>query len=73
MKLTDSQKGATYRVVSLSLPKDACRRFEVLGMTVGSNIGVVNVSLSGARIIKIRGTRFAIGRDFCDRIEVADI
>jgi len=71
--LTDSKKGETYKVLSLSLPKDACRRFEVLGMTVGSNISIVNVAVSGARIIKIRGTRFAIGKDFCDKIEVATV
>lgn len=70
MKLTDVEIGKSVTVKSLSLPHEAERRFEVLGMIVGTNISVINRAFSGAVIIRLRGTRFAVGRDFCEKIEV---
>ena len=40
----------------------------MLGMTHGTEILVLNKKPSGPMIIKVRGTRFAIGRKFCDGI-----
>ena len=71
MKLTKVKIGENVTVKSLSLPHEAERRFEVLGMTVGTKISVINRGGSGAVIIKLRGTRFAVGKDFCEKIEVA--
>ncbi len=71
MKLSQVKIGQNVIVKKLSLPHEALRRFEVLGMIVGTNISVINRGFSGAVIIKLRGTRFAVGKDFCDKIEVA--
>ena len=52
------------------MSREAIRRFDVLGMTMGTNITLVNIAYSKAMIIKLRGTRFAVGKNFCEQIEV---
>lgn len=70
MKLSQGEKGKMYKVISLNMSREAIRRFEVLGMTMGTNITLVNIAYSKAMIIKLRGTRFAVGKNFCEQIEV---
>ena len=70
MLLSQGKKGGTYKVKALNMPKEALRRFEVLGMTLGTNITLINIAYSKAMIIKLRGTRFAVGKNFCEQIEV---
>ncbi len=70
MKLSQGEKGKPYKVTSLNMSREALRRFEVLGMTLGTKIALVNIAYSGAMIVKIRGTRFAVGKNFCEQIEV---
>ena len=45
---------------------------ESLGMTEGSKINVMRKKRNGAVIIKIRGTRFALGREIVMGIKVRD-
>lgn len=73
MKLYEGQKGSTLRVVHMDLPVQTERRLEVLGMLEGTDITVVNRKKRGAMIIKIRGTRFAVGQSITERIEVEAI
>ena len=70
MKLNEGQKGSELRVIGMELPIQTERRLEVLGMLEGTVITVVNRKKKGAMIIKIRGTRFAVGENITKHIEV---
>ena len=72
MRLYEGQKGSTLQVVHMDLPLQTERRLEVLGMLEGTMITVVNRKKRGAMIIKIRGTRFAVGESITKSIEVKE-
>ena len=72
MILRNGAIGKSYIVKELNLPKEAERRLEILGMTENTSIDVVNKKKSGSMIIRIRGTRFAIGRGFSKKITVTE-
>ncbi|MCI9007081.1 MAG: ferrous iron transport protein A [Lachnospiraceae bacterium] len=72
MRLYEGQKGSTLQVVHMDLPLQTERRLEVLGMLEGTKITVVNRKKRGAMIIKIRGTRFAVGESITKSIEVKE-
>lgn len=72
MKLYEGQKGSTLQVVHMDLPLQTERRLEVLGMLEGTRITVVNRKRKGAMIIKIRGTRFAMGQSITEHVEVKE-
>ncbi|MCI8823874.1 MAG: ferrous iron transport protein A [Lachnospiraceae bacterium] len=73
MKLYEGQKGSTLQVIHMELPVQTERRLEVLGMLEGTRITVVNRKKKGAMIIKIRGTRFAVGQSITECIEVKEV
>ncbi|MEZ3504254.1 MAG: ferrous iron transport protein A [Lachnospiraceae bacterium] len=73
MKLYEGQKGSTLQVIHMDLPLQTERRLEVLGMLEGTRITVVNRKKRGAMIIKIRGTRFAVGENITEHIEVEEV
>ena len=68
MTLIQGEPGKTYRVYDIRLDKLAERRFQILGMTRGADVSVLNKKRSGSVIIKIRGTRFAVGKSFAEGI-----
>lgn len=70
MILREGEIGKSYKVKNIDLPEDAERRLEILGMTENTNISIVNKKKSGSMIIRIRGTRFAIGKGFAEKITV---
>lgn len=73
MKLYEGKKGSTLRVVYMKLPLQTERRLEVLGMLEGTKITVVERKKKGAMIVKIRGTRFAVGQSITECIEVEEL
>ena len=73
MKLYEGQKGSTLQVIHMDLPLQIERRLEVLGMLEGTKITVVNRKKKGAMIVKIRGTRFAIGQNITEYVEVKEV
>lgn len=46
------------------------RRLEALGMTVGAKIQIMRKKRNGALIMKLRGTRFALGKEIAEGIIV---
>lgn len=72
MKLREVQPETTCTVTGMSLPVDMERRLQALGLTCGSSILVMNRKRHGAMIVKIRGTRFAVGRLLAENIEVKE-
>ena len=61
MYLKDAQIGRTYVVQKIDLPFQLERRLEALGMTNQTPVSVLNRKGKGILIIKLRGTRFALG------------
>ena len=72
MLLKDAQVGRTYIVEAIHLPFQMERRLEALGMTRQTSISVLNRKGKGILIIKLRGTRFALGYNITQNIEVRE-
>ena len=70
MKLYDMKIGESATVDGTLLRQDTARRLEMLGLTRGTQIKLLNKKRSGAVIVKLRGTRYAFGRDIAERVEV---
>ncbi len=72
MRLSDGTNGSRYVVENIDLNLSVKRRLQILGMTHGAVIHILNQKKSGPMIIKVRGTRFALGRGFCKGISVKE-
>ena len=72
MKLSKGEIGKSYAIREIALDLPVKRRLEILGMTMNTRVMVMNSKRSGAKIIKVRGTRFALGADFAKQIEVEE-
>lgn len=70
MLLKDAQIGQTCMVEEIRLPFQMERRLEALGMTRQTPVSVVNRKGKGILIIKLRGSRFALGYNVTRNIEV---
>lgn len=70
MLLKDGQVGMSYAVEATHLPFQLERRLEALGMTRDTRISVLNRKRKGILIIKLRGSRFALGYNITKNIEV---
>ena len=70
MTLDKGKPGERYTVRSLSLPEAVAHRLEALGMTVDTGVTVLENKSRGTLVVKVRGTRFAMGRGFTGKIEV---
>ena len=73
MNVSQAQKGRTYLVKKVNLEGNIVRRLEMLDMTNQVKLMVLNKKNQGAVIIKVRGTRFAIGKEIADAIEIEEI
>ncbi len=73
MYLKDVRTGDTCVVEKLNLPFELERRLEALGMTTGTPVSVLNRKGKGIMIIKLRGTRFALGYNITRSIEVEEV
>ena len=71
MTLKEGTAGAQYIVKGLDLPVELERRLEALGLIEGSTISILRKKRRGAMIIKVRGTRFAVGWGISSHIGVA--
>jgi len=70
MTLDKAAPGEGYTVTALSLPEAVEHRLEALGMTIGTKLTVLENKSHGILVVKLRGTRFAVGRGITKRIEV---
>lgn len=70
MYLCDGKIGNEYKVEDIDLPVNIEKRLEALGMTSGTSIAVLNSKSRGVLIVKVRGTRFALGRNITKNILV---
>lgn len=70
MTLQEGTAGSQYLVKRMELPVELERRLEALGLITGSKVSVMKKKRRGAMIIKVRGTRFAIGNGISSNIVV---
>ena len=70
MLLKDAQVGQTCVVEKLQLPFQLERRLEALGMTSQAPVSVLNRKGRWILIIKLRGSRFALGENITKNIQV---
>lgn len=71
MLLSDAVMGESYIVEKIHLPFETERRLEALGMTDRTRISVLNRKGRGILIVKLRGSRFALGAAITHNIEVS--
>lgn len=72
MQLKDAQIGKNYIIREMALPFQLERRLEALGMTKETLVSVINRKGKGILIIKLRGTRFALGYNITKNIDVKE-
>ena len=72
MKLYEGNIGATYLVESVHVDDAINRRLEVLGVNENTRLLVMNKKKSGTMIIKVRGTRLALGRRITGGIDIKE-
>ena len=70
MLLKDAQVGGRDIVEELHLPFQMERHLEALGMTRQTELSVLNRKGRGILIVKLRGSRFALGYQVARNIEV---
>ena len=66
MRLNEGLIGGTYRVTDVSVDEQITRRLEALGVNEQTPITILNKKGSGSLIIKVRGTRLALGKKISD-------
>ena len=72
MKLYEGNIGATYLVESVHVDDAINRRLEALGVNENTRLLVMNKKKSGTMIIKVRGTRLALGRRITGGIDIKE-
>ena len=72
MTLQEGAPGSLYTVQGTQLPLALARRLQALGMTTGCPVQVLRKKRRGAMVIKIRGSRFALGQAISSRITVKE-
>lgn len=70
MRLSEGKKGLKYNVYNIELPEALHRRLEVIGMTDGTTVEILEKKKSGSMTVKLRGTRFALGENIAKGIYV---
>lgn len=72
MKLHEGEIGKTYIVYSVMVDDTITRRLEALGVNGMTPVTLMNKKGSGTVIIKVRGTRLALGRRISEGIEIRE-
>ena len=72
MKLYEGNIGATYLVESVHVDDAINRRLEALGVNENTRLLGMNKKKSGTMIIKVRGTRLALGRRITGGIDIKE-
>lgn len=72
MKLNEGIIGRTYVVESVVVDDVITRRLEALGVNELTPVTILNKKGSGSVILKVRGTRLAVGRRISDGIQIKE-
>ncbi len=72
MRLNEGAIGGTYKVAKVTVDEKITRRLEALGVNEKTPVTILNKKGSGSLIIKVRGTRLALGKKISDGILVEE-
>lgn len=72
MKLYEGEIGKVYMVYRIRGMNAVVRRLEALGVNEMTPITMINKKGKGTVIIKVRGTRLALGRRISEGIEIME-
>ena len=73
MTLSEGKVGEIYNVLEVQMEqKNIVRRLEALGILEMTKIQVLNTKRGGAFIIKVRGTRLAVGKSIAQGIIIKE-
>lgn len=74
MYLSEGSIGSTYEIISFGkLSPATMRRLESLGMTPGTALDVLNNKSHGTLIVRVRESRYAVGRTITAQIDVKEV
>ena len=73
MKLNQAEILQNYRITSVQEQEKIQRRLEALGILEGTKVVVLNRKRNGSTIIKVRGSRWALGNEIAEGIEVEEL
>lgn len=73
MKLNQADILQNYRITSVQGQEKIQRRLEALGILEGTKVVVLNRKRNGSTIIKVRGSRWALGNEIAEGIEVEEL
>ena len=71
-KLNECEIGGRYVVAGVQVDEGITRRLEALGVNEGTPVNILNKKGSGSVIIKVRGTRLALGRRLSEGMTVRE-
>ena len=71
-KLNECEIGGRYVVAGVQVDEGITRRLEALGVNEGTPVNILNKKGSGSVIIKVRGTRLALGKRLSEGITVRE-
>ena len=71
-KLNECEIGGRYVVAGVQVDEGITRRLEALGVNEETPVNILNKKGSGSVIIKVRGTRLALGRRLSEGITVRE-
>lgn len=72
MKIHEGNIGGSYVVQRVVVDEKVNRRLEALGVNEMTPVTILNKKGSGTLIIKVRGTRLALGKKIADGIEIKE-
>lgn len=72
MKLYEGTVGRTYIVQNVVVDDTITRRLEALGVNELTPVTILNKKGSGSVILKVRGTRLAVGRKISAGIQIEE-
>lgn len=72
MKLYQCKTGIVYQVTKIQLSRPLKGRLDAFGLREKTRITVISQKHSGTLILKVRGTRLALGRRIGESIEVEE-
>lgn len=73
MKLNQADILQNYRITGVQEQEKIQRRLEALGILEGTKVVVLNRKRNGSTIIKVRGSRWALGNEIAEGIEVEEL
>ena len=73
MKLNQADILQNYLITRVQEQEKIQRRLEALGILEGTKVVVLNRKRNGSTIIKVRGSRWALGNEIAEGIEVEEL